>query len=360
MLLFRTLNDYDIISNPLVNGIASKQMIFEIVSSYYENNTKYRNLSKEEKDKIIEENIESYLEEHNKKLEKKFIKNSNQSREDVKAYLEFYKSFKSKGLDEKLELIKNNDQDINFGSYIHFIKHLSTLQSHLLYGSTKVTDWISTSTKLSKIMRYYDKQKVHQVAVIKSDTNGILDSNNTLSVDLSTFEGIEKKNTFLCNKIDIDNENIDFLAELSNVSPITMFNFQMNLINPTNIKARGFNYSTNSKEVCILRYIPKDYIISILEALQIDIIKCNRFNRSFVGHSIKDQETELNRVKFLLLELLKEINDPYLLFLYEELYIKNKNINEIISFNQSKSYVEFNKDKILKLALQIPSSMIKR
>ena len=37
MLLFRALNDYDIASCPLKNGIASKKMMYDLVRSYYEN-----------------------------------------------------------------------------------------------------------------------------------------------------------------------------------------------------------------------------------------------------------------------------------------------------------------------------------
>ena len=41
-------------------------------------------------------------------------------------------------------------------------------------------------------MKYYDMQDIHQVAVIKSNTKGLVDSDNIMSVDLSTFKDIEK------------------------------------------------------------------------------------------------------------------------------------------------------------------------
>lgn len=183
-------------------------------------------------------------------------------------------------------------------------------------------------------MKYYDMQDIHQVAVIKSNTKGLVDSDNIMSVDLSTFKDIEKNLKYLCNGIDIREDFvIDFLAELSRIAPITMFNFNKNLINQTNIKSRGFKYSTNSREVCILRYIPKDHIISLLNALQIDLIRCERFNEIFVYKPQKEQENEVNRFKFLLLEQLKEIDNAYLLYLFDELYMKNRNINDLVSFD---------------------------
>jgi len=365
MLLLRALNDYDIISSPLTNGISSKQMIYDLVKRHYENdrnnNKGYFNLNAKEKDEFIKGHIEEYLKSHNHKLEKIFIRNSNQSREDVREYRKFLDAIKDKSAAEMLKVVKNNTENINFGSYIVFMKYLSELQRHLLYGSTKITDWISASTNMESMLRYYDNQKTHRVAVIKSNTKGLVDSDDIMSVDLSTFEKINKNSKYLCNRIDcIDDTIADVMAELSRVDPTIMLKFKNNIIDQTDIKSRGFKYSTNSKEICMLRYIPKEHIISLLEALQIDLARCESFNENFVYKPKEEQENELNRFKSILFIQLKQINDPYLLFLFDELYMKNKNINDLVSFDQSKTYIENNRNKILSLSLRIASPMVKR
>ena len=362
MLLLRALNDYDILADPLKNGISSKQMIYDLVKKYYEydKNSNYSNLSEYERELFIQNHIAEYLKLYNYKLEKLFLKNSNQSREDVKEYKLFLNKIKNKGVDELLDIVRYNDENINFGSYIKFMKHLSELQRHLLYGSSKITDWISTSTNVESMLKYYDMQKIHNVAVIVSNTGGLIDSDNIMSVDLSTFESIEKNSKYLCNKID-DKTNLitDVLADLSRINPTIMLSFKKKEIKETDIKSRGFKYSTNSKEICILRYIPKDHIISILESLQIDLVRCGRFNENFVFKSRKEQKEELIRYKQVLLNQLKRIDNPYLLYLYDEIYIKNRNIKDLVTFNQSKEYIKYNRNKILNLSLKIPSSMIK-
>lgn len=364
MVLCRALNDYDIISEPLKNGIASKQIIYDLVKRYYENdrkNKEYHTLSAEEKDCFIKAHMEEYLKSHNHKLAKLFVKCSNQSREHVREYREFLKSIKGISLEENMEMLSGNPEEINFGSYIYIINYLSTLQQHLLFGSTKITDWISTSTDMGNIMKFYDAQKIHKMAIIKSDTGGLVDSSNIMSVDLSTYEKIKQNSPYLCNGIDIkDNDVIKCLAELSLYSPEIALNFKERLTNETNINCRGFKYSTNAKEVCILKYIPKEHIISVLEALQIDLIRLDRFNKQFICMPQNEQENELDRFKTLLFRQLKQNDDPYLLYLFDELYIKNRNINDLVSFDQSKKYIENNRNKILSLSSKIPSPMTKR
>lgn len=364
MLLFRALNDYDIVNNPLKNGIASKQMIYELVKSYYENNKienkEYFDLNEVERKTFIKEHTMEYLKSYNDKLEKLFVRSSNYVREDVREYRKFLNFIRGKSTDEILELVKNYNENINFGSYINFIRHLSGLQRHLLYGSNKTTDWISTSVNIDSVMKYYDNQHVHNIAIIESNTNGIIDSDDIMSVDLSTFEKIKQNSKYLCNKIDTkDDSVIDIIAELSRIDPMIMLNFKNKIISQTNINSRGFKYSISSKELCILRYIPKEHILSILESIQIDLVRCERFNENFIYLTLSQQLKELKRFKMVLLEQLKLINDSYLLFLFYELYINNKNINDLVTFNQSKKYIEHNRDKILSLSLRIPSLMIK-
>ena len=361
MLLVRALNDYDIVVDPLKNGLASKQMIYDLVKRHYENasDSEYGKLNDDEKDLFIKDHFEEYLISHRHKLERVFIRNSNQYRNNVAEYRKFLNIIKSNTIDENIEIVKNNVDNINFGSYIHIMKYFSELQRHLLYGTTKITDWISFSKSLESIMKYYENQKTHQVAIIKP-TDALFTQDNILYVDLSCYESIEKKLNCLCNGIDSKCiPAIDVLAEISRKVPITMFNFKSSLINQTNINSRGFKYSVNSKEVCMYRYLPKEYVISLLDALQMDLIRHKKFNMEFIYLSQREQEKELNRFKFLLFEQLKEFDNSYLLYLFDELYMKNRNINDLVSFDQSKPYIEANRNKILSLSSKIPSAMVK-
>ena len=105
MLLLRALNDYDLIENPLENGIASKQMIFDSVRKYYENNREYINLNEEDKNSFIQDHIEEYLKSHYGKLEKLFTKRSEKTREDVKEYREFMEAIKGKNIEKTAVLM---------------------------------------------------------------------------------------------------------------------------------------------------------------------------------------------------------------------------------------------------------------
>ena len=149
MYLFRALNEYDVFSNPLKNGIGSKVLINDLAKKCYENDKFYKSLGDKEKEWYIKEHVIEYLNNYNYKLAKLFDKNSKVTREDVLEYRKFLEYIKGLSVEEVIELVKCNRSSINFGSYIKFMKYLSTLQSHLLYGSTKETDWISTSTDIN-------------------------------------------------------------------------------------------------------------------------------------------------------------------------------------------------------------------
>ena len=361
MILVRALNNLDILGDPLENGIASKQMIYRIVKSYYDNSNdkEYLRLNSTEKDLFIKEHMEEYLRNHNNKIKNKYYKYSNQSREDVKEYCDFYSKIKSKSNEEIKELIKNNKDNLNFGSYITIDKYLSSLQQHLLYGSSKITDWISTSSSLNSIMTYYDNQDIHKVAVIKSNTGGLVDSDNILSVDLSNMDKIKEKR-YLCNRIELDDDIIDYMAEIARIDPNIVAKFHATWINKTDINSRGFKYANKSREICILKYIPSDHIVAVLEALQIDLIKMQIFNNDFYTLNKEEQKNSLNLLKKILEFNVLLHDDPFMNHVFNELYIKNKNINDLINVQDSKEKVIYNKNKILSIAKRISHPQIKR
>lgn len=362
MILLRALNNLDILANPIDNGIASKQMIYRIVKNYYDksNNKDYLSLNDLEKDIFIKEHIEEYIKNHNSKVKNKYYKYSNQSREETKDFCELVRLLKSKTKEEQAELFKNNKDNINFGSYVAFYKNLSSLQQHLLYGTSKITDWISTSTDFNSIKRYYDNQDIHKVAVIKSDTGGLVDSDNILSVDLSSMDKIKEKK-YLCNKIDDRIESVlDTLEALCQIDPYLSLKFQKRFVNPTNSNSRGFKYATNSKEVCIFKYIPKDHLIAVLESLQMDLLRAGLFNTDYLKLSHEEQKRELERLKRCLEYEVINQDDTFLKHVFDELYLNNKNIKSIITFQDSEEKIIHNRNKVLTLAKYAPNILIKR
>lgn len=337
MLLFRALNKYDIVSNPINNGLASKKMIQDMVKLHYEsiNDTTYLNLCDEDKDRFINDHMIDYLIEYRYKLEKLYKKRN-----------KFYKNVMDELLDNK-----------NPAGYIMFVKFLSSLQTHLRCGSKLDTNWISTSKSLETVLKYYENQDIHGVALIESNTNGIIDSERILTVDLSSEESI-KKNNFLCNKI--NSSDIELLSMLTSNFSWIVDDFKRDFFVPTSDKAVSFNYSRASKEVCIYDYIPSEHIVGIIEALQMDLIRKKVFNEKFYMLDKSVQKEELKKLKKEILKIIKKMSDLYLLHVYNELYINNKNINSLITFTNSKQEVIKRRNKILNIATSIPNVQIKR
>ena len=362
MYLVRALNNLDILGDPLENGIASKQMIYRIVKNYYEksNNLEYLSLNDEEKDLFIKEHMEEYLRDHNKRIKNKYFKSSNKAREDTKEFVEFVRAIKSKSREEQEALIRDNKEGLNFGSYIQFLNYISSLQRHLMFGSSKITDWISFSTKFDSVFRYYQYQDIHKVAVVRSDSGGLVDSDNILTIDLSTMDRIKDK-PYLCNQIDVRFEKVmDLIEDLCRIDPSLTMKFKRCAINETDKNARGFKYANNSNEVCVFKYVPKDHIVAVLEALQIDLIRTNAFSTEFLKLSKEDQKKELDILKKSIEYSLINYHDPFLMHVFYELYINNKSINRIVTVQDSEEKIKRARNKVLEIARHTPNIQIKR
>ena len=191
----------------------------------------------------------------------------------------------------------------------------------------------------------------------KSNTNGIIDSDRILTVDVSASDKIEN-NPYLYNKIDCN--NIETLAYLSTEFPFILSDFDIDYVVPTNLKASGFNFSKSSKEVCVYEYIPSSHIIGMIEALQMDLIQIGAFSFDYYKLNKSEQLVQLNALKNTLLQFVRLQNEPYLLHVFEEIYLNNKNINGLVSFKDSKEKIVANRNKILRLAKSIPNIQIKR
>lgn len=153
---FRVLNEYDQSYDFDHIGLASKQVIYDIVKTSLSSNKKIKfiELSKEEQDNLIRESIIPYLKLHEKKLPKKFERS-----------IKFIREYIYKFVNEKDDI-----------AYLELLYSLTSLNKHLGFGSTMITDWISATTNFDSIFKYYDKQKVHKVAVIAPVTNGVYET----------------------------------------------------------------------------------------------------------------------------------------------------------------------------------------
>ena len=333
MLLIRALNEYDMISDPIKNGIASKKLLYRLTETYYQK--ELESIPKNEKEQFVKDHIKEYILSHKGNLEKHYRKQNKQ-----------YRTIINSTLDNK-----------NPAAFIKFQEIMSTLQGHLNSGSRTDTNWISTSKTYSGVQRYYDKQDVHQMVLIKSFNNGIIDQDRVLTVDVSNEEAIAK-NPYLCNKIAC--EHINMIAALSIDYPNILQDFKIDYVNPTNEKARGFSFSKASDEVCIYEYLPSDHILGLIEPLQNDLILKGLFNFNFYKLDIREQITYLNQLKRQLQILVDFQKDDYLSYLYRKLYIENRNIKSLITLTSPKERVIANKNKVLRLARNIPNIQIKR
>ena len=336
-VLFRALNELDIMCDPLFNGVASKKLIYDLTYSYLQSNERnfFNGLSENEKDIYCKENMMNYVKTHQYKLKKM--------------------------IDRKGIEVKNNlygFSTCNPQSWANLLYYLSTLNTHLSNGSRVYTDWISTSKDLKSIMKYYKEQSIHKVLVLGTASGGLMDD-NTIVIDLSNRKYIEETLFLLSKKTGFT--DINSFMEYSRKCNETVESFFKNgLFVNTNEKFVGFNYANYDKEVCIYRYYPSECVVSVLEALQIDLISLGLFNNKYFLLDKKEQVLELEKLKTILKNKILKLNDPYMYYVFNELYLNNKNINLIKTSELDEDKIKYNRLKILKLVKNIPNIQIKR
>ena len=340
MILFRVMNKYDSIINPKKNGFISKKLIYDATSRflYYTEKEKMDSLTPKEKDEYIKEYMCTYLKDHKYKLDKIFKKDYRETRDTIHHFVEEKDNF----------------------SYCKIIKDISTLPNHLVNGSRTFTNWISTTSDFDGIWKYYDRQKVHEVAVIDVCTNGVFDE-NTYVVDLSNRE-IIKNIKFLSNKID-DKEYNAFINEMKEhpeYHNMLVSTFNRFIMKPTDKKFSGFNYASSSNEYCIYNHIPKENIKGFLESLQIDLICADLFDETVLTLPKSVQIEELQKLKDMILRHVKEENNPYMLYVFEELYLNKRNISEITNSVEEQEKMEQMRNQIISKSKSLPSALIKQ
>ena len=339
MLQFRVMNDYDTIINPSKNGFISKKLIYEEAKRYlYQiEKEKMNSLSLKEKDEYIKEYMTEYLLNHRYKIDKLFRKEYLKTRNRINNFIE--------------------EKDII--SYCEIMKDLSTLPTHLITGTKNITNWISTTSNFDCIWKYYDRQSIHEVAVLDINTNGITD-NNTYVVDLSNREIINKAN-YIINKIDDEDYSkiISIMKNNPELQNSMIEEFNSFLIKPTSKKFRGFNYSTSSSEYCIYNHIKKESIKMILESLEIDLICASLFDTDYLFLSNSKKKEELKKLKDMILSHIIQENNSYMLYVFEELYLKKHNISEISNSKKEEEKITLTRNEILSKSKNLPSRLIK-
>lgn len=355
MILYRALNEYDLICDPLVNGIASKKMMYDLTLKYLVKKKNFNSESLIGKERFVYESMNDYLKKYYYELEKKFLKKYHKSRRVFNTYFDFMDLIYGLSDEAIMDLVDSDYYD--FGNYIKFFNLVSTLPSHLISGSKIYTDWVSTSKDLDVIIKeFYNKsdQINNMIAVIDMDTNGFYSPDYNLCVDLSSG----KKNEFICNKIKLNDEQIKEYVKLCRKNPNCIVDFDKEYIVSSDYSSRVYGYPFKFKEVCIFRYIPKESVVNVLDALQVDIYKKGRLNPDNIINLCGDSVYELKRLKNKIYDLLRD--DSTMLYFFNELYLENKNINCLVNEDTKMDYVEHYRDKILNLALNVPSGVIKK
>ena len=338
MILLRALNDFDLANIPEKNGIASKKLISDLTSIYLKktnSNIKYDKLRVKDRAPYMID----YLNNNNDKLAKLYRKSQIQISNMLGRFV--------------------NEKDNE--SYFKILYYLSSLPNHVMNGTISHTEWISTTCNFDCIWDYYDGQNEHKVAVIKTNTNGVFNE-NTFVVDLSNEEIIEKIK-FLCRRINFKSFD-DFLklcTENQGYNEELRKYFHAYMMKKISENSIITNRTKKNNEILIANYISPSEIESILEALQVDLVRANRLNTDFLLKQKKEQKIELEKLKYKLKELLLIENNPYLLHVFDELYIKNKNIKKITKNNTDEENKMNNASiNIISKALIIPSPILKR
>ena len=94
--------------------------------------------------------------------------------------------------------------------------------------------------------------------------------------------------------------------------------------------------------------------------MQIDLICADIFNMEYLKLSPNHQLKELERLKNIILRNVKEENNSYMLYIFDELYLKNHNILDITINSKEKEKMLLMRNEIISKSQYLPSALIKR
>ena len=212
----------------------------------------------------------------------------------------------------------------------YFNNIFSTINAHLEKGSKLNTPWISFTKDFEKAFRYYLKQeKTHNIVVVESDIDGIVDD-NLLALDLSTYEEREKIRRCLITKY----------GSITKEGCI------------------AFNYAEESSEILYYNHVPNSKVKANLTQLETDLLLNDMIDLDKLINCGSAMPFLIKN--YLGAEVLKLENSGIYEF-YQDVYVKNKVLSSLIDkYNSSEKDLILLKRYILSLVNNIDNpSLIK-
>lgn len=192
-----------------------------------------------------------------------------------------------------------------------FKEILQERNGHIIRGSNTSTKFISFSTDLNLIRKFYLEQKKNAVAVVKSsiaDNNLIdrCDNDFLIASDLSSAEKI--KSNFFINK------------DGSITKPGSSL----------------FNYLKSAKEVIYYNNVPKKMVITVLGPLEYELLYRKIFTLKYLNLCQIGRTSLIRKTLENIKKMIQNENDIYQ-YLYQEHYINNnslKTLSEMSEYNK--------------------------
>lgn len=332
MVLLKLLDSYDRATDPLNNGIASKELLYDMTNSLYSKSSDFKKLNLLEQDDFIKEHLGEYIDCYVLVLKKKFNLKNIQVEEAIKGL----------NKEDKEEAIK-------------VMNYLSSLHKLLNDRFSDFNNWIVASKDFKTIESEYNKQDIHRVAIIDTETNGIFDKDNRIGIDISNPDTIAAVK-YISNPKNLNSELLQIMSILTECNKKIADYFIKKLA----LAAKEDTINITSNSVAFYDYIPSNRVLSVFGALQMDLL-CNKLlNIDYLKLSKEAQEREIKLLKQQLLYLVKEEKNPFLLYVYEQLYLEDKNIDSILDKHITKETLLHKKDEVLKLARSVPNMQICR
>ena len=298
MILYRVLNDYDIQINAKENGLFSKKLINKetdelagIIYNICASKGLYLN------DKLLKESVNEHrLRYFNYVLNIDHLIQMAQAN-NSKAY--------EIGFLLALSYV-NNDID-SFNKYFYELANITSEFNNHVYNGSKPnyrTNWLSFTKDFKLVKDFYNRQKIHEVAIIDGNVN-LCSDKGLIALDLS-------------NKDDIY-DNL-FLVKKSNLNERTSINSVI------------YSYSTRTEEVIYYNYIPSDRILNVLKSLDIDLLYNNMINEDVIKN--KELMNSLHNYLLRYLQLISyNSHNNKLIKVFNNCYYYNYNIDKIIDVN---------------------------